>query len=156
MSKLVEDLAAAVLSQNLTVAVAESLTCGKLASALGAATAASEWFRGGVVAYAPGVKFSVLGVTEGPVVTDLCAREMAIGARSLLGSDVAVSVTGVGGPDDHEGKPAGTVFIAVATARGVSSREEHFAGDPAEVLSAAIDRAIEFAIRQVSGTVASR
>jgi len=82
--------------RGLTVAVAESLTSGRLASALGEAPDASEWFRGAVVAYASAVKFDVLGVTPGPVVTASCAREMATGARNLLAADVSVAGTGVG------------------------------------------------------------
>ncbi|MGC4938171.1 CinA family protein [Kribbella sp. DT2] len=56
-------------SEQLTVAVAESLTSGSLACQLGAATDASDWFAGGVVAYTTAVKVGVLGVDPGPVVT---------------------------------------------------------------------------------------
>ncbi|CUR62385.1 CinA domain protein (fragment) [metagenome] len=72
------------------IAVAESLTAGRVSSMLGRGERASEWYRGAVVAYDEDVKFRVLGVTPGPVVTDLCAREMAEGVRRLLRADVAL------------------------------------------------------------------
>jgi PncC family amidohydrolase len=75
---------------------------------------ASDWFRGGVVSYATDVKFSVLGVPEGPVVTADAAAAMATGVRRLLGADIGLGVTGVAGPDPMEGLPPGTVFLAAA------------------------------------------
>ena len=72
---------------------------------------ASDWFRGGVVSYAPEVKFSVLGVPEGPVVSAATATAMATGVRDLLGADVGLGVTGVAGPDPLEGEAPGTVYL---------------------------------------------
>ncbi|WP_220794285.1 nicotinamide-nucleotide amidohydrolase family protein [Nocardioides pelophilus] len=92
---------------SITVACAESLTSGAIASALGRGEDASTWFRGGVVAYAPAVKFEVLGVAKGPVVTSSCALQMCRGARRVLVADAAVAVTGVGGPGGEEGRPPG-------------------------------------------------
>lgn len=109
----VERIAKLAQRQGVTVAAAESLTSGLVASRLGAGPDASEWFRGSVVAYQEPVKFEVLGVREGPVVDPECAEQMARGVARLLGADVAVAATGVGGPDPSEGKPAGTVFLAV-------------------------------------------
>jgi nicotinamide-nucleotide amidase len=67
-----------------------------------------------VVAYDSQVKFDVLDVPEGPVVSEVAARAMAEGARKVLGSDVALSVTGVAGPAEQEGQPVGTVFFGLA------------------------------------------
>jgi nicotinamide-nucleotide amidase len=125
------------------VAVAESLTAGQIAAQLGQGEGASDWFRGAVVAYDEEVKFDVLGVTRGPVITDLCAREMAEGVRRVLQADVALGITGCGGPGPQEDRPAGTVHLAVATAAGTRSREEHFPGDPADVVAAATRLALE-------------
>jgi nicotinamide-nucleotide amidase len=130
--KRIADLAGA---QGVTLATAESLTCGTLAKELGAGPNAADWFRGAVVAYQEPVKFDVLGVREGPVVTAECAEQMARGVRRLLGADVAISATGVGGPEPSEGKPAGTVFVAVATPAGVTTRELSIDGDPDDVLT---------------------
>lgn len=127
----IADLAAA---RKVRVVTSESLTCGTVAKTLGAGPNASVWFGGGIVAYQEPVKFDVLGVHEGPVVTRECAEQMARGARELLTADVAVSCTGVGGPDPSEGKPAGTVIIAVVTEHGVDVRELSLDGEPDEVL----------------------
>jgi nicotinamide-nucleotide amidase len=101
-------------ARGLTLAVAESLTGGLVASRLVDVPKASDWFRGGVVSYATDVKFSVLGVPEGPVVTAEAAAAMATGVRRLLGADIGLGVTGVAGPDPMEGQPPGTVFLAAA------------------------------------------
>ncbi|MDQ4006593.1 MAG: CinA family protein [Actinomycetota bacterium] len=120
----------------LTVATAESLTCGQVAAHLGAASSSSSWFRGGVVAYDDEVKYKVLGVPRGRVISEDCGTAMAEGVRRLLDADVAVAVTGVGGPDEQEGQPPGTVYIAVAGADGGTCRHHRFDGDPKEVLTA--------------------
>jgi nicotinamide-nucleotide amidase len=83
-----------------------------LASAFARASGSSEWFRGGIVAYASGVKHSLLDVPDGPVVSEAAAVAMARGASRLLEADVAVAVTGVGGPDRQDGEPPGTVWSA--------------------------------------------
>ena len=79
----------------------------------------SDAFRGSVVSYASEVKHDVLGVPEGPVVTEEAAAAMAEGACRVLGCDVAVATTGVAGPAEQEGVPAGTVFFAT-TVDGVT------------------------------------
>ena len=104
---------AALRARGLTLAVAESLTGGLVASRLVDVPGASDWFRGGVVSYASEVKWSVLGVPEGPVVTSEAAAAMAAGVRDLLGADVGLGVTGVAGPESAEGHPPGTVFLGV-------------------------------------------
>jgi nicotinamide-nucleotide amidase len=130
----VERIAELAAKRQLRVVTSESLTSGTVATRLGAGPDAADWFGGGIVAYQEPVKFDVLGVEEGPVVTALCATQMAQGARRLLMADLAVSCTGVGGPDPSEGKPAGTVFVAVATADDVVVRELALEGSPEEVL----------------------
>src|SRR5688572_10707278 len=114
-SDRVERIAALAAKRDVRVVTSESLTSGTVATRLGAGPNAADWFGGGIVAYQGPVKVDVLGVEEGPVVTRACAEQMAIGARRLLKAGVAVSCTGVGGPDPSEGKPPGTVIVAVAT-----------------------------------------
>ena len=106
-------------SQGLTLGLAESLTGGMIASRLAGVPGSSDVLRGGVVSYANEVKFEVLGVPEGPVVTDSTAIAMAEGACRVLGSDVAVSTTGVAGPGSLEGIEPGTVYLAT-TVDGVT------------------------------------
>jgi nicotinamide-nucleotide amidase len=68
------------------------------------------------VSYASDVKFALLGVPEGPVVSDEAARAMADGARRVLESDVGLSITGVAGPDPQDDQPPGTVFVGLSRA----------------------------------------
>jgi nicotinamide-nucleotide amidase len=137
-----EDLADAIAElardAGLRIAVAESLTSGAVASALGKAGDAGEWFSGGVVAYDESVKFDVLGVTPGPVVTGRCAEQMAVGVRDLLDVDIAVSLTGAGGPGAVEGQPPGTVFLGWSADDESGSYGEIFDGEPEEVVQQSI------------------
>ncbi len=100
--------------QGLTLAVAESLTGGLVASRLVTAPGASAWFRGAVVAYDSEVKFDLLDVPEGPVVSEAAAIAMADGVRRRLRADIGLSTTGVAGPTEQEGQPVGTVWLGMA------------------------------------------
>ena len=100
--------------RSLTVAVAESLTGGYVAGRLCAVPGASQVFQGGLIAYQSRIKYELLGLAEGPVVTEAAALAMAHGVRRLLGSDIGLATTGVAGPDEAEGRPVGTVCLAVA------------------------------------------
>ena len=148
---LVERLAGLAADRDAHIVTSESLTAGAIASALGQGPDAADWFRGGVVAYQEPVKFDVLGVPEGPVVSQACAEQMARGARDLLGGSWAVSATGVGGPDPSEGEPAGTVWLGVATQEDVVSRKLHLDGDPAEVVEKTVDAALELLAEVLAG-----
>ncbi|MBV9953322.1 MAG: nicotinamide-nucleotide amidohydrolase family protein, partial [Acidimicrobiia bacterium] len=116
-------------AKSLTLGLAESLTGGMLGARLTAAPGASAWFRGSVVSYASEVKFDLLGVPEGPVVTASAAEAMALGARKLLGADVGLAVTGVAGPAEQDGQKPGTVFVGLAFEDTTESRELHLPGD---------------------------
>jgi nicotinamide-nucleotide amidase len=109
----IEDAVASSLG-GLTLGLAESLTGGLVASRLVNVVGASAWFRGSVVSYASEVKYDVLGVPEGPVVSEDAARSMAEGARRVLGSDVGLAITGVAGPDPQDGEGPGTVYVGLA------------------------------------------
>jgi nicotinamide-nucleotide amidase len=140
--EVAETVARRAQEAGLTVATAESLTSGQVATHLGAATSSSSWFKGGVVAYEDEVKYKVLDVPRGPVVSEECGSAMADGVRRLLDADVAVAVTGVGGPDEQDGQPPGTVYVAVAGADGGSCRQHRYAGDPKAVITAATLQAL--------------
>lgn len=138
-----ESLAASVLSQarqqGLTVGTAESLTGGMISAALTAVPGSSDVMRGGVVSYAVSVKESELAVSEETVdkhgvVSCQVAEQMAVGACSALGCDVAVAVTGIAGPGGAEpNKPVGTVCFGIACNGNVSSQTVHFEGDRNQV-----------------------
>ncbi len=109
-----EDAVAAHLkAHGLTLGVAESLTGGLVGARLTDAEGATEFFRGSIVSYQSEVKFDLLGVPEGPVVSETAARAMAEGAAKVLGADVGIGVTGVAGPAEQDGQPVGTVFMGV-------------------------------------------
>lgn len=146
IAEVVGDLAT---EQRRTVCVAESLTGGGLAQLLAKAPDAGTWFAGGVVAYVNETKYRALGVPRGPVVTAEAAIAMAEGVLDLVGADVAVAVTGVGGPGDEEGKPSGTVFLASATANDTRVFEHHFPGEPADVVEETIEAALRELIRRL-------
>ena len=95
-----------------TLGLAESVTGGLVSSRIVSVPGSSQWYRGAIVSYASEVKFDLLGVEEGPVVCESAAREMAAGARRVLGADVGLAVTGVAGPDTQDGQPVGTVYLA--------------------------------------------
>lgn len=129
-------------AHGLGIGVAESLTSGALSSRLGAGPQAAEWFRGGVVAYDESVKFQVLGVTPGPLVTQRCAWQMAVGAAELLGADIALGVTGVGGPEPSEGHAPGTVIMAVVASGVHDCHSFQFPGGPEAVITGAVEEAV--------------
>jgi len=115
--------------RGLTLAVAESVTGGLIMARLTDIPGASEVLRGGVVAYASAVKFAVLGVPEGPVVTPETAKAMAEGVRRELGADVGLGVTGVAGPDEQEGQRVGTVHLGIALGDAVEAVTLGLPGD---------------------------
>lgn len=125
-----EDVVGAqLLERGLTLAVAESLTGGLIASRLVGVAGASHWFRGGVVSYASEVKFDLLKVPVGPVVSGDAAEAMAIGVRTLLKADVGLSVTGVAGPEEQDGQPAGTVFVGLSLGESLQHAALRLPGD---------------------------
>lgn len=142
-NKSVEVIADRANNDSLIVACAESLTAGAIASELAKGENASEWFAGGVASYMSETKFKVLGVTPGPVITESCAREMVEGVCRLMAADVAVAVTGVGGPDEEEGEPSGTVYIATHVEGRTEVTRHRFEGDPPDVLEQTTQAALE-------------
>jgi nicotinamide-nucleotide amidase len=138
-----------LVRRGLTLAVAESLTGGLMASRIVAVAGASAWFRGAVVSYASGVKVDLLGVAEGPVVTEAAARAMAEGARDRLGADVGLAVTGVAGPDEAEGQPVGTVWVGLADAAGSHARRLSLAGGREQIRQITVISALDLLRRHL-------
>ena len=101
-----------------TLGVAESVTGGLICGRLTNVAGSSEVFRGGIISYASDVKFDVLSVDRGPVVSEAAAMQMAQGARRVLGADVGLAVTGVAGPDEQDGQPVGTLCVGIALPDG--------------------------------------
>lgn len=122
----------------LSVATAESLTAGLIASALAEVPGASAVLQGGVISYSNEVKANVLSVdralleAKGSVDGEV-ARQMAAGALECCSSTIAVSATGVAGPDAHDGKPVGTVFLGWAHAGGSGYAHYALSGNREEI-----------------------
>lgn len=152
-AQLVDDIAAAATEAELTVAVAESVTAGKIATALATGRGASDWFRGGVVAYSAHAKHGLLGVPEGPLITPECAEAMARGVAAQLEADVALATTGVGGPEAVEGHPAGTVWYGFVGTAETATRCEHFDGEPSDIVDAATEQALQLLRDQLQAAV---
>ncbi len=148
-----EEVVAALLRERgLTLAIAESLTGGLIASRLVNVPGASAWFRGGLVSYASQVKFDLLAVPEGPVVSAPAAEAMASGVRKLLGSDLGLSVTGVAGPEEQDGEAPGTVFVGLDAGSGATSVDLRLPGDRQRVRSYAAISALDALRRHLERT----
>ncbi|MFD5279003.1 CinA family protein [Pseudarthrobacter sp. NPDC058362] len=136
------------ISAGMTVATAESLTAGMLAAVLADTPGASGMLQGGVVAYQNSVKETLLGVSgalladAGSVDPDVAAA-MAEGARDSLGADIGIATTGVAGPEEHDGKPVGRVYVGVAAASGTAAFEYSFTGSRADIRGQACAAALE-------------
>lgn len=130
-----------------SVAVAESLTGGLLGAAITTVPGASVVFRGGVIAYATDLKTQLLGVpaallaARGAVDPEV-AEAMAEGVRERLGAAVGMATTGVAGPDPADGKPPGTVHIAVSSAGGKVTRTLALAGTRDEVRRQTVEESL--------------
>lgn len=149
VSHVAHQVIRAFAEEHQTIATAESLTGGLLCAALTHVPGASAVVRGGVVAYATEVKRDVLDVdeqllaSEGAVDPDVAAA-MAQGACAMLGADVGISTTGVAGPDIQDGKPVGTVFIAMATPERILQVEElQLSGSREEIRIQTTQKALE-------------
>lgn len=125
--------------KGLSLALAESCTGGMIAETITNVAGASDIFYGSAVTYVNGAKEHILGVARGTLekhgaVSSECAEEMACGARSVYGADVAMSVTGIAGPGGgSEAKPVGTVWFGLATKDGAETFRRRFDGDRAAV-----------------------
>lgn len=148
LHRIAGEAVAAAVGRGVTVATAESLTAGMVAAVLADTPGASAMLQGGVVSYNNTVKRDILGVPQDLLdavgsVDEAVASAMAEGARRVCGADLAVSTTGVAGPDAHDGKAVGTVFVGVATAHGVQAFPYSFQGTRAEIRALACGAALE-------------
>lgn len=109
-------------AQGLCLGLAESVTGGLVAARLTAIPGASDVLRGSIVSYASEVKFDLLGVAPGPVVSEQAALEMAEGACMRLGADIGMALTGVAGPTEQDQMPVGTLCVAISGPDGSLTR----------------------------------
>jgi nicotinamide-nucleotide amidase len=146
----VDRVAGLLVDLSWSLAVAESLTGGLLASRFAAGPEASSWFLGGVVAYTRETKQKVLGAGDGPLVSEQTAVEMAQGVASLLGARVSVAVTGAGGPQGHDGAEPGEVWLAVRIGDHTRTQQCQLDGGP----EAICEETCELAVSLLGSTLA--
>lgn len=143
--------------KGLTLGTAESCTGGLVAKRMTDLAGVSSVFRGGVVSYATEVKHTVLGVDRDLLdrygaVSEETARAMAEGARRVLGCDLAISTTGVAGPDpDERGNPVGLVFIGLAAPDGTWVRRVNLSMGRRRIRHIAASHGFDLARRYLSG-----
>ncbi|MGB9756945.1 MAG: CinA family protein [Candidatus Bipolaricaulaceae bacterium] len=143
--------------KGLTLAVAESCTGGLLGMRITEVPGASDYFRGGIIAYSNEVKREVLGVPAGILeekgaVSPECARAMAEGARRVCRADLALATTGIAGPTGGTAeKPVGLVYIALASPEGVRVERHEFRGSRQGVRWSASEAALALLQRYLKG-----
>ena len=146
MMNLAYDVVCAL--QGKMLATAESCTGGGIGHAITSVAGSSQVYKGGIVSYCNEIKHRVLGVREELLsrfgaVSALVAEAMAVGARTVLQTDIAVSVTGLAGPGaDEYGNPVGTVFLGYADQNRVLSREFHISGSREHICNQAVESAL--------------
>jgi PncC family amidohydrolase len=152
---LAKDVMEKARACGLTLATAESCTAGRLAAALSDAPGAAEFFQGGFVTYTKDMKHRVLGVDAGLLrekgaVCAEVAEAMARGALARSGADVAVSITGVAGPEpDEDGNPVGLIYCALAE-REVPQAPAVRLSAQESAKEAVLDTALRQALRMLS------
>lgn len=152
---LQEKLVEMLKERHMTISFAESCTGGLAAAGIVDVSGASEIFYGSMVTYDNSIKAGLIDVswnvlnTVGPVSHE-CAVQMASGVRKAIGSDIALSITGIAGPGGAEpGKPVGTVYIGYSDATKEDSIVVHLDGDRTEVRNQAVIKTYEYAIRMI-------
>lgn len=139
------------------LATAESCTGGLIGHRLTNIPGSSEYYLGGIVAYAYEAKVALLGVTWETLhtygaVSRETVVEMAVGARQALGADLAVSVSGIAGPGGGlPGKPVGTTWFGLAAADGAWARLYAFDGEREQNKAASAEAALQFVLDYLNG-----
>jgi nicotinamide-nucleotide amidase len=136
-------------ARGVTLGVAESVTGGLVAGRLTAVPGASDVLRGAIVSYASEVKFDLLGVPEGPVVSEAAAAAMATGVRRVLGADVGLALTGVAGPSEQDGMPVGTLCVGIDDGTVVATRTFRLPGQREQMRQMSVITALDFLRRHL-------
>ncbi|MEN9821651.1 MAG: hypothetical protein RLZ04_77 [Actinomycetota bacterium] len=140
----------ALRERGWSLGLAESVTGGLVAGRITNVAGASEVFRGGVVSYASEVKFDLLGVPAGPVVSEDAALAMAEGARRVLGSDVGLALTGVAGPSEQDGMPVGALCVGIAWPGGSVARTLRMPGQRDQMRQMSVITALDLLRRTLA------
>ena len=136
--------------RGLTLALAESVTGGLVSARLTNIAGASDVLRGSIVSYASEVKFDLLDVAEGPVVSEAAAAQMAVGARRVLGASVGLALTGVAGPTEQDGMPVGTLCIGLSIGDDTFTTMVRLPGQREQMRQMSVITALDYLRRHLS------
>lgn len=146
-----------LIEKKLTLSVAESCTGGFIGNLLTNVPGSSSYFQGGVMVYTNQAKVDLLGVSPKTIetfgaVSDLTAREMAVGVKTKMGTDIGLAVTGIAGPDGgSREKPVGTVHIGLAGEKGIFSHKYRFWGTRVQIKQNTAMMALDWIRRVLNG-----
>jgi nicotinamide-nucleotide amidase len=146
---LIRQVAKILTSKKLTISVCESCTGGLLGAAFTSMPGSSKYFLGGVIAYSDVVKQRIVGVKPSTLssfgaVSAETAREMALGVKHKMNSDIVIAITGIAGPGGgSDEKPVGTVHIALVTNKTFTTQQFRFKGRRQTIRRSACRKALE-------------
>lgn len=152
---VVADLINKARERNIKIACAESCTGGLVGAALTEIPGSSDVFNGSAVTYSNEAKKNILGVSDDTLknfgaVSEQCAMEMANGALRIYKADIAVSITGIAGPDGGSAlKPVGTVCFGIATSEKTFAFTKNFSGTRSEIRNSAVNCALNELITNI-------
>ena len=144
------------IQHGITISTAESCTGGMLATYLTSVSGSSEYFGTGIVSYSNEAKIKLLSVTVDTLdkfgaVSEEVAKEMATGCKNIAKSDIAISITGIAGPDGGtKFKPVGTVCFGIANKSGINTITCHFQGDRSAIRQQACKTALGLILDYIS------
>jgi len=155
---LVQELASSLIKKlqenNLTIAVAESLTGGLVAASLTEIPGASKVFKGSITAYADEIKQNILNVKDETItnftsISEQVALEMAINVRKIMKSDIGISTTGVAGPEKSAGFAPGLVFVAISIGDHNMCQKLEITGDRSKIRNQTVHEILQLTLSRL-------
>ena len=155
---MVQELASSLIKKlqenNLTIAVAESLTGGLVAASLTEIPGASKVFKGSITAYADEIKQNVLNVNKETIlkftsISEQVALEMAINVRTIMKSDIGISTTGVAGPEKSAGFAPGLVFVAISIGDHNMCQKLEITGDRSKIRNQTVHEILQLTLSRL-------
>ena len=155
---MVQELASSLIKKlqenNLTIAVAESLTGGLVAASLTEIPGASKVFRGSITAYADEIKQNILNVKDETItnftsISEQVALEMAINVRTIMKSDIGISTTGVAGPEKSAGFAPGLVFVAISIGDHNMCQKLEITGDRSKIRNQTVHEILQLTLSRL-------
>jgi nicotinamide-nucleotide amidase len=155
---LVQELASSLIKKlqenNLTIAVAESLTGGLVAASLTEIPGASKVFKGSITAYVDEIKQNILNVNKETIpnftsISEQVALEMAINVRKILKSDIGISTTGVAGPEKSAGFAPGLVFVAISIGDHNMCQKLEITGDRSKIRNQTVHEILQLTLSRL-------